>query len=124
MTATLHARIEELEEEVRQLRNLRFGPHEGQPIPTRINFTYREIQLLTTLVTNCDRVLSREFIYSALYRFSDNMPEEKIIDVFINKLRKKLKPWGVTIETVWGVGYKLPKASLTRLQELSAEEQA
>lgn len=37
----------------------------------------------------------------------DVEPEIKIVDVFVCKLRKKLKPFGVSIVTVWGHGYSL-----------------
>lgn len=37
----------------------------------------------------------------------DDQPEIKIIDVFICKLRKKLKPFGIEIATIWGVGYQM-----------------
>lgn len=37
----------------------------------------------------------------------DDPPEQKIIDVYICKLRTALAPFGVTIETVWGLGYRI-----------------
>lgn len=47
-------------------------------------------------------------------------PELKIVDVFICKLRRKL-PDGVTIETVWGQGYRLSAASKATARALLAE---
>lgn len=50
--------------------------------------------------------LTKEGAMAALYRDAgDDEPEIKIVDVFICKMRKKLKPFGVTIETRWGLGY-------------------
>ncbi|GAA2871795.1 DNA-binding response OmpR family regulator [Aminobacter niigataensis] len=47
-----------------------------------------------------------------VYWLENEDPEIKIIDVWICKLRKKLLPLGVKIETVWGRGYRLlPVAS-------------
>lgn len=43
---------------------------------------------------------------------------EKIMDVFIHRMRKKLKPYGIEIETVWGHGYRLPPESKAALQKL------
>lgn len=48
---------------------------------------------------------SKRDILSGLYGVGDNIPEIKIVDVFICKLRAKL-PMGERIETVWGEGYK------------------
>ena len=36
-------------------------------------------------------------------------PEPKIVDVFVCKLRKKIAPLGLTIETIWGQGYRIPR---------------
>ena len=45
----------------------------------------------------------------------DDWPEIKIVDVFVCKLRKKLRPLRLTssIETVWGSGYRfMPQESV------------
>ena len=51
---------------------------------------------------------TKDAIMAGVYR--DVMAEEaqpKIVDVFICHIRRKLKPFGLTIETVWGRGYRL-----------------
>lgn len=56
-------------------------------------------------------VLTKEHLLSNLYLVEADEAEIKIIDVFVCKLRKKLKPLGVEIGTAWGRGYRLvPKA--------------
>ena len=35
----------------------------------------------------------------------------KIIDVWICKMRKKLRPYGIEVKTAWGAGYEIPEAS-------------
>lgn len=51
---------------------------------------------------------SKQSIMMAMYCDRiDEDPEIKIVDVFICKLRKKLKPFGVSIGTIWGQGYSL-----------------
>lgn len=35
--------------------------------------------------------------------------EQKIIDVFICKMRRKLKPYNIEIETIWGTGYMISR---------------
>jgi len=46
--------------------------------------------------------------------------EVKILDVFICKIRKKLEPFGIVIETVWGKGYTLNGAMKERVRELAS----
>lgn len=36
-----------------------------------------------------------------------DLPDIKIIDVFVCKIRKKLKPFGFGITTIWGRGYAI-----------------
>lgn len=63
---------------------------------------------------------SKQRIFETLYamRSSGEVPETKIVDVLVCKIRKKLKAIGVDIETVWGWGYRLPLASRETLAEL------
>jgi two-component system cell cycle response regulator CtrA len=45
---------------------------------------------------------------------------EKIVDVYICKIRKKLSPMGIEIETSWGKGYLLRDDTKEKLKELMA----
>lgn len=67
-------------------------PHEGKALGALMR---REMQ-------------SKESLWLALYGMRpDDGPEIKIIDVFICKMRKKLTRFGITIDTLWGQGYRL-----------------
>jgi hypothetical protein len=44
--------------------------------------------------------------------------DPKMVDVVICNLRKRLKPFGFTIATVWGLGYFLPDETRTRIEDL------
>src|SRR5262249_30688569 len=75
----------------------------------RIRVTGKEYQILELLTTRKGWPLSKENFLSYLYGGIDE-PQQKILDVFICKLRKKLK--GASggkdyITTVWGRGYML-----------------
>lgn len=59
-----------------------------------------------------------EVLYGA--RIEKDCPEEKIVDVFVCKMRKKLNPLGIEIETVWGQGYQLNAAGRQALKMLEA----
>jgi DNA-binding response OmpR family regulator len=69
--------------------------------------TRQEAGVLEQLRDARGAIVSKESLLSNLYVVEADEAEIKIIDVFICKLRKKLKPLGVEIGTVWGRGYRL-----------------
>ena len=70
-----------------------------------VTLTAREFALLETLVRHADQVLSREQLLSHVWGYIFD-PTSNLVNVYINTLRKKLGP--DVIETVRGVGYRLP----------------
>ncbi len=75
----------------------------------RVHLTGKEYQMLELLSLRKGTTLTKEMFLNHLYGGMDE-PELKIIDVFICKLRKKLKSAAgdhYIIETVWGRGYVL-----------------
>lgn len=56
-------------------------------------------------------ILSKERAFTALYGHRNDPPGFKIFDVMVCKMRPKLAPHGITIETVRGVGYAMRKAA-------------
>jgi len=69
---------------------------------------------------------TKQALMSGLYglRHDGEVAEEKIIDVWVCKMRPKLKPWGMTIETKWGEGYWMPaesKAIAAKLMQAPTE---
>ena len=67
-----------------------------------------EMNLLARMAEIYPRILSRESAMDWLYQLDPNSDVQiKIIDVFVCKLRKKLHPLGVRIDTTWGKGYAL-----------------
>jgi two-component system cell cycle response regulator CtrA len=91
--------------------------------PLEWGLTPQENRFLGALV---GRVLAtREMIMAALYH--DRGADEaaaKIIDVLACKLRRKLKPHAIEIQTVWGRGYRLDTATRTRLKQCSIKLEA
>lgn len=66
-------------------------------------------------------VTSKEAIHTLIYGTArDGGPEVKIVDVIICKLRKKVRPWGVAIETRWGQGYELDAAGMRIIKALQS----
>ncbi|MBC7252088.1 MAG: response regulator transcription factor [Anaerolineae bacterium] len=74
----------------------------GEPIALRT----KEFDLLLTMAEHRGIVLSREQLLELVWGF-DFLGQTRTVDVHIAHLRDKLAGSKVTIETVWGVGYKL-----------------
>lgn len=107
MVEMLRDRIALLEERVRQLENA-LAPVWNAPVEWRL--TSSESRVFSHLMTR--DVATKDSIMAPLY--SDQLKDEvepKIVDVFVCKLRKKLRPFGIQINTVWGQGYGLADRS-------------
>lgn len=71
----------------------------------RISLTLKEYELLMALITNKNRVLSRDTLLRKVWGY-DFTGESRTVDVHIRTLRSKLGDCGDIIRTVRGVGYK------------------
>jgi DNA-binding response OmpR family regulator len=90
----LRARIEELEKFILGAR----------PVLRMFRLTETETKIVMFLASRVSA--SKEQIYINIYN-SWHEVHQKIIDVFICKIRRKL-PADVRIETIWGRGYAMP----------------
>lgn len=108
--------IEKLREENEQLRFqvaelLGATPGDVDETDVRVlKLTPTQRTLYLMLRKNTGKCVSREGLMVAIYGGSpDDEPEMKIIDVFVCKLREKMRRFGspYAIETVWGVGYRM-----------------
>lgn len=90
-----------------RIGQLRICPenHEVCAGDTRVVLTLKEYELLMTLITNKNRVLSRESLLRKVWGY-DFTGESRTVDVHIRTLRSKLGSCGDIIRTVRGVGYK------------------
>jgi two-component system alkaline phosphatase synthesis response regulator PhoP len=71
-----------------------------------IDLRMKEFDLLLTLAENRGIVFSREKLLDVVWGF-DFAGETRTVDVHVAHVRHKLEGARATIETVWGVGYKL-----------------
>ena len=86
------------------------------------HLTRAERLLLGILIRR--RRATRDQLMTALYcHRPDTEPCAKIIDTYICKIRKKLKPHGIEIKTVWCAGYEIPLDSLERIKAMIAATQ-
>ena len=90
----------------------------GTPVP----LTLKEYQMLELLSLRKGLTISKEMFLNHLYGGIDE-PQQKIIDVFMCKLRKKLADASGGkdyIETVWGRGYVLRQPPAEEEVKISA----
>ncbi|RAL24153.1 response regulator transcription factor [Thermoflavimicrobium daqui] len=70
----------------------------------KIDLTAKEFEILSTLIENQGKVVTREILLDKVWGF-DFYGDSRVVDTHIKNLRKKLKvPY---IKTVKGMGYKL-----------------
>jgi DNA-binding response OmpR family regulator len=74
-----------------------------------LSLTRIEFDLLHLLLRNPGRAFNRTYLLNTIWG-EDYVLSDRSVDNAILRLRKKLGPLGETIETVWGVGYRLRNA--------------
>ena len=80
------------------------GSYEVTRNGVSVPLSTREFQLLEYLMSNSERVLTREQIFNAVW--GTNYGDIGTVAVNIKNLRSKIDPDNEYIKTVWGVGYK------------------
>lgn len=109
----MRVRIEELEEECRQLRDeLRGARFE---FDAALRLTKHEVAVLGTLATCAPSILSRGAIYNRVWLDADRCPAEKIVDIYLLRVRRKIAARGASIRTHWGVGWWIEKCDVDKL---------
>lgn len=117
----LRDRVDELQEEVRQLREQLVPP---LAFPAEWRLTKSESGVLAFLYARSPHAMSKERVLAAVWGEHEECPGEKIVDVVLSKLRPKLKPAGIVIETRWGDGFALPRTSRALLAQLIGDRKA
>jgi DNA-binding response OmpR family regulator len=77
---------------------------EGRPL----TLTVRELQLLTELAQNAERVMTRDELYARVWRRAYRK-SDRSVDVYVGRLRSKLAralPGRRFIHTHTGIGYR------------------
>lgn len=71
-----------------------------------IELPRRELSLFSALVRAQGRVLSKSYLLDQLYGTGSDV-DESVVEVYVSRLRKRLKPHGVSIQMRRGLGYSL-----------------
>ncbi|MDP2698439.1 response regulator transcription factor [Thalassospira sp.] len=73
-----------------------------------IDIPRRELAILETLLLRAGHVISKDQIADQLAGFDDDL-SGNAVELYISRLRKRLEPAGIRIQTVRGLGYLLKK---------------
>lgn len=107
----VEAENDELRERIAQLEEL-LGFRAVLPIEWRL--TPLEARLVGFMLKR--PLATKDELMSALYSLRpDEPPHDKIIDVFVCKVRPKLRRHGIEIRTVWGQGFAIDAATRERV---------
>lgn len=71
-----------------------------------LKLTPNEYALLTYLIMNKDRAVSRTELLDRLWGY-ESLVETRVADDTVKRLRKKIETTNVNIKTVWGYGFRL-----------------
>ncbi|OCC05155.1 hypothetical protein BA190_09580 [Labrys sp. WJW] len=92
-------------------------------LPARFRLTALEERLFKALLSR--EQATKEQLLTAAYSHvfsADEIPHVKIIDVLICKVRRKLTPFGVEINTIWGKGYSIPADMRQKVADIIKSE--
>ena len=74
-----------------------------------VELSSRELAVLELLLMRCGRVIAKEQFVEHLCGWDQDVTDNAI-EVYVHRLRRKLEPAGVRVQTVRGLGYCLAKA--------------
>jgi two-component system, OmpR family, response regulator len=77
-----------------------------------LELSSREFRVLEMLMTRSGRVISKEALIQRLYGW-DREVSKNVVEIYVHRVRKKLKSAGVNIRTVRGLGYLLEPVAPT-----------
>ena len=118
------AHCDELAERVRQLEAELYNT--SWEAPREIGLTRMEARMVSAMVAR-DRTCTQAFLILATRDCAgtkEDYPGSNLIDAKLCHIRRKLKPFGLAIETIWGVGFKLTPESRHRLLNWQTAEAA
>lgn len=111
--ATLRSEVSALKSYIGELKSEFHGLHLVWPKEWRL--TRAQEAVAWAIYRAGDAVATKDHIYRTIYPDGEEDRDPKVIDVFVCQLRKKLGPMQITIETVWGRGYRFTPASVAAL---------
>ncbi len=101
-----------LEQSCIRIGSLRFFPHSGTVLGSRILIQLRkkEAAILSCLCRHKNQVVSREEIVSYVWQGETAQPALSTLDVYVRRIRGKLEQHANILRTVRGYGYSITVA--------------
>lgn len=120
------ALLEERDTLLEQVRQLEEALAPTAVLPRAWRLTATEERLLRALRAVGPNVLHHERAMLTLYGMFEDAPQQKILDVLVCKIRRKLMEAQaqIRIETIWGRGWRLSAESCARFDALVAADRA
>ncbi len=110
----------DLETAVERIRQLEDDAGLNFEVHPHYKLTKTEEALLG-MFANSTGVLTKERVLTAIWGMSEDPPNPKIVDVLICKIRKKLKPFGVEIDTYWARGWHMTPENREKVKTMRLE---
>jgi len=110
---------DELKERVIQLEEM-LGV--GDFVVRVFGLTPSEMRLLNALIAS--KWVSKSVGYYCSSLDCRGIEHIKIVDVLICRIRKKLKPYGFVIQTIWGEGWQMSATDRQSILDIIAKESA
>jgi DNA-binding response OmpR family regulator len=97
--------------EWRQLGHLRFDVEGKRALvgDAQIELTARELSILNVLLSRSRKVVSKQALFDAVFPH-ETEAAPNALEVHVSRLRHKLRPAGVTIRSLRGLGYRIEEA--------------
>lgn len=123
--AALRERIDYLEAEVDRLNRL-IGASDADAqvaaIRDRLGMKASAARVLKVLLSGSPgKAWNKEALHNAYCAGRLDQPDIQIVDTLVCFIRKALRPHGITIETVWGTGYRLAPDMRAKIEALLCE---
>ena len=114
--AELRNQLQQAQETILQLRQLLQA--QGGDLYKGVKLTKNQLTIVDMLFAT-NGICTKESLYEKLYLSRQGYkPDPKIIHEMLHVIRKKLKPHGINIETVFDAGYTMTSESKARLSGL------
>ena len=77
----------------------------SRSLNTKVTLTVKELKLMRALIQNAEQCISRSDLTQSIWGGVSVSP--RALDTHVSRLRKVLQPCGLTIENIYGGGYRL-----------------
>jgi two-component system cell cycle response regulator CtrA len=111
-------RIDELEETVRQLRDVLVPTVRLPPV---IGLSRGEDRIVRCILACAPGIATFERVWMAQDGDAEHAQNDSSRRVMVCNARRKMKPFGIDIGTVWGVGYRMSGHHADALRRMMAD---